>query len=187
MAGARRNALAQCLENIGYDVLVSDGGADTAAQFVTSGASICIIDLDGDNMVGLDALTGAATLQRAATLVLSEPTDPALDRIIAGGATHYLPRPFAEPDLMRALQLADRHVERLRGRRERRVPRGPSFAVESDVGARERIAARLAQTVAAPTLSLSVHPGDSSSDRAGKIAGIPADLSPCNYNLEMPF
>ena len=136
--------MVESLSGIGYKVLISDGGADAAARFVTSGASICIIDLDGNNKVGLDALNGAATLQRAATLVLSEPTDPALDRIIAGGATHYLPRPFAEPDLMRAMRLADRHIERLRGRRERRVPRGPSFAVESEVGARERIAARLA-------------------------------------------
>ena len=111
MAGERRDALVESLNGIGYNVLSSDGGADAAARFVTSGASICIIDLDGNNKVGLDALNGAATLQRAATLVLSEPIDPALDRIIAGGATHYLPRPFADADLMRALRLADRHVE----------------------------------------------------------------------------
>ena len=129
---------------VGYDVLLSDGGVDAAARFVTSGAAVCIIDLDGQHKVGLDALTGAATLQCAATLVLSEPEDASLDRLIAGGATHYLPRPFADADLIRALRLADRHVERLRGRRERRVPRDHSFSVESEIGARERIAARLA-------------------------------------------
>jgi diguanylate cyclase (GGDEF)-like protein len=144
VAETRAEPLAAALTAIGYEVLASDGAVDSAARFVTSGAAICIIDLDGHHKVGLDALTGAATLQRAATLVLSEPGNPSLDRIIAGGATHYLPRPFAEGDLLRALRLADRHVERLRGRRERRVARDLSFAVESEVGARERIAARLA-------------------------------------------
>jgi diguanylate cyclase (GGDEF)-like protein len=148
VADKRSEALVKTLSAIGCKVVVSDGAADAAARFVTSGASLCIIDLDGHSKVGLDALTGAATLQRAATLVLSEPTDAALDRIIAGGATHYLPRPFAEPDLARAVRLADRHVERLRGRRERRMPRELSFAVESEVGARERIAARLADDAA---------------------------------------
>jgi predicted signal transduction protein with EAL and GGDEF domain/ActR/RegA family two-component response regulator len=148
VADVHSEALARMLSAIGYKVVVSDGAADAAARFVTSGAAICIIALDGKTKVGLDALTGAATLQRAATLVLSEPTDAALDRIIASGATHYLPRPFADVDLARALRLADRHVERLRGRRERRIPRELSFAVESEVGARERIAARLADDIA---------------------------------------
>ncbi len=134
----------KCVQALGFQVTLSDGSADAAARFVTSGAAICIIDLDGHSKVGLDALTGAATLQRGATLVLAAPDDTALDRIIAGGATHYLPRPFADADLARMLQLANRHVERLRGRRERRVPRDLSFAVESEMGARERIAARLA-------------------------------------------
>lgn len=150
----RRDALVAMLSAIGFQVLVSDGAADAAARFVTSGAAICIIDLDGRSKVGLDALTGAATLQRAATLVLADPTDVSLDRMIAGGATHYLARPFVDGDLFRAVQLADRHVERLRGRRERRVPRDLSFAVESEVGARERIAARLASDPAPMSLLL---------------------------------
>jgi diguanylate cyclase (GGDEF)-like protein len=144
VAEVRQSGLVGSIEALGYAVLVSDGAADAAARFVTSGAAICIIDLDGHNKAGLDALIGAATLQRAATLVLSEPSDAALDRVIAGGATHYLPRPFAANDLVRALKLAARHVERLRGRREPRLIRDLSFAVESEVGARERIAARLA-------------------------------------------
>ncbi len=144
VADARQDELVTNVIALGFKVILSDGAADAAARFVTSGAAICVIDLDGRSKVGLDALTGAATLQRGATLVLSAADDTALDRIIAGGATHYLPRPFAESDLARALQLANRHVERLRGRRERRVPRDRSFAVESEIGARERIAARLA-------------------------------------------
>lgn len=144
VADTRQEELLECIQALGYQVSPSDGAADAAARFVTSGAAICVIDLDGHGKVGLDALTGAATLQRGATLVLSASDDTALDHIIAGGATHYLPRPFADVDLARMLQLANRHVERLRGRRERRVPRDLSFAVESEMGARERIAARLA-------------------------------------------
>lgn len=144
VADTRQGELLHCIQALGYQVTLSDGAADAAARFVTSGAAICIIDLDGRSKVGLDALTGAATLQRGATLVLAASDDAALDRIIAGGATHYLPRPFADGDLARMLQLANRHVERLRGRRERRVPRDLSFALESEISARERIAARLA-------------------------------------------
>ena len=144
VADARCDELAAQMIALGYKVIRSDGAADAAARFVTSGAAICIIDLDGRGKVGLDALTGAATLQRGATLVLSSPDDAALDRIIAGGATHYLPRPFVDQDLARMLQLANRHVERMRGRRERRLPRNLSLAVESEISARERIAARLA-------------------------------------------
>ncbi len=144
VADTRREELSAHLRVLGYQVTHSDGAADAAARFIHSGAAICIIDLDGRNKVGLDALTGAATLQRGATLVLSLPDDAALDRIIAGGATHYLPRPFADDDLVRTVQLANRHVERLRGRRERRTLRDQSFAIESETSARERIAARLA-------------------------------------------
>ena len=144
VAQARRDELTAKLVTIGYKVLVSDGAADAAANFVTSGASLCIIDLDEEHCVGLDALTAAATLQRAATLIISEPGHNELDRLIAGGATHYLPRPFTDADLVRALLLADRHVERLRGRRERRARRDLSLALENEVAARERIELRLA-------------------------------------------
>jgi diguanylate cyclase (GGDEF)-like protein len=132
------------LESMGRRVEICDGGIDAAARFVTSGASLCIIDLDEDAPVGLDALTGAAALQRAATLVIAESDHRSLDRIIAGGATHYLARPFVDIDLTRAVRLAERYVERLRGRPERRTARDPSFSVETEIGARERIAARLA-------------------------------------------
>ena len=129
-------------------VILSDGGVDAAARFVTSGAMVCVIDLGTEPPVGLDALTGAATLQRAATLVIASSDNAALDRLIAGGATHYLPRPYGDTDLIRAFRLAERHVERLRGRPERRVAKDRSYAVETETGARERIAARLAENSA---------------------------------------
>jgi diguanylate cyclase (GGDEF)-like protein len=143
VAEARRDVLVDSLAGLGRDAIVSNGASDAAARFVTSGAMLCVIDLDETFPVGLDALTGAATLQRAATLIIANPDHSALDRLIAGGATHYLPRPYADADLARALKLAERHVERLRGRTERRVPRDRSFAVETEIGARERIEARL--------------------------------------------
>ena len=104
---------------------------------------LCVIDLDKDYPVGLDALIGAATLQRAATLLIASQDHNALDRLIGAGATHYLPRPYADVDLARMVRLAERHVERLRGGPERRMVRHRSFAVETEIGARERIAARL--------------------------------------------
>lgn len=144
VASSRRATLLTTLESMGRRVEICDGGIDAAARFVTSGASLCIIDLDEDAPVGLDALTGAAALQRAAMLVIAESDHRSLDWMIAGGATHYLARPFVDVDLTRAVRLAERHVERLRGRPERRTARDPSFSVETEIGARERIAARLA-------------------------------------------
>ena len=144
IASSRQAALSAAIESLGRRVVAGIGGVDAAARFVTSGATICVIDLDDDNPVGLDALIGAATLQRAATLVIAETAHRSLDRILAGGATHYLARPFAVADLARTIRLAERYVERLRGRPERRLIRERSFAVETEPGARERIAARLA-------------------------------------------
>jgi predicted signal transduction protein with EAL and GGDEF domain len=143
VAGARRDALADALQAQGRTVMRCAPGPDAAARFVDSGAIVCIADLDCDD-VDRDALIGAVTLTRGALLVISANDDPMLDRMIEGGATHYLPRPHSNDDLLRSLRLADRHVERLRGRIERRVRRDPSFVVETEKGARERIAARLA-------------------------------------------
>jgi diguanylate cyclase (GGDEF)-like protein len=143
VASSRRVTLLALFESMGRRVEICNGGIDAAARFVTSGASLCVIDLDEDHPVGLDALIGAATLQRAATLVMSEPDHRSLDRMIAGGVTHYLPRSFADGDFVRAVRLAERYVERLRGRPERRVARDRSFSIETETGARERIAARL--------------------------------------------
>ncbi len=143
IAGVFGQSLRTAIAGLGRTVIMSDGGVDVAVRFVASGATVCVIDLDAEALIGLDALSGAVTLQRAAMLVIAAPDHPALERLIAGGATHYLPRPFAEGDLARALRLAERHVERVRGRTQRRVPRDLSFAVETETGARERIAERL--------------------------------------------
>ena len=69
-----------------------------------------------------------------------------LDVLIAAGATHYLPRPFAEFDLGRAIRLADRYLERTLGRPERRNPRSRPKTAESEAAARERIAARIVES-----------------------------------------
>lgn len=143
VAGARREALSAVLEGQGRRVVSAAPGADAADAFVSSGALIAIADLAGEGAV-LDALIGAVTLSRGALLVIAESGDPQLDHMIDGGATHFLPRPHDDADLLRALRLADRYIERLRGRVERRIPREHKFTVETETGARERIAARLA-------------------------------------------
>jgi predicted signal transduction protein with EAL and GGDEF domain len=143
VAGLRRETLADTLRAQSRTVAGCEPGPTAAEQFVNSGAIVCIVDLDRDD-INLDALIGAVTLTRGALLVIAKNDDPMLDRMIDGGATHYLPCPHSDDDLLRALRLADRHVERLRGRIERRIRRDPSFVVETEKGARERIAARLA-------------------------------------------
>ena len=142
-ADARRDMLVGALEAKGRVVRSSAPGPEAAEHFVASGALIAIVDL-GSEDASVDALIGAVTLSRGALIVIAATDHPALDHVIDGGATHYLPRPHSETDLLRALRLADRHVGRLRGRVERRVVRDPKFTVETETGARERIAARLA-------------------------------------------
>ena len=143
VARGRRATLGDQLAAMGRHFVACEPGPDAAAQFVSSGAIVCIADLDGEGPI-LDALVGAVTLTRGALLVIAPTDDPALDHMIDGGATHYLPRPHSDADFTRAVRLADRHVERLRGRTERRIKRDLSFTVETEKGARERIAARLA-------------------------------------------
>ena len=89
-------------------------------------------------------MLGAAILRRAALIVVADPHNVTVDRLIDGGATHYMTKPYSPTDLNRTLRLADRYVERLLGRTERRMARDRSFVVETETGARERIAARLA-------------------------------------------
>jgi DNA-binding NarL/FixJ family response regulator len=143
VAGTRREMLCTALEAQGRRVVSAAPGADAADIFVSSGALIAIADLAGED-AALDALIGAVTLSRGALVVIADSGDPQLDRMIDGGATHFLPRPHSDADLIRALRLADRYIERLRGRLERRTPREHKFTVETETGARERIAARLA-------------------------------------------
>jgi EAL domain-containing protein (putative c-di-GMP-specific phosphodiesterase class I)/GGDEF domain-containing protein len=143
VAGARRETLCAALEAQGRRVVSAAPGADAADAFISSGALIAIADLAGEGIT-LDALIGAVTLSRGALIVIADSNDPQLDRMIDGGATHFLPHPHADADLVRALRLADRYIERLRGRVERRTPREHKFTVETETGARERIAARLA-------------------------------------------
>lgn len=127
----------------GRKVASAAPGPDAADAFVSSGALIAIADLGGEGAM-LDALIGAVTLSRGALIVIADNNDPQLDHMIDGGATHFLPRPHSDADLLRALRLADRYLERLRGRVERRILREHKFTVETEQGARERIAARLA-------------------------------------------
>ena len=141
-------ALHFALTTMGHSVESSDGGVDAAARFVGSDACLCVIDLEGDAPPGVEALIGAAMLQRAAILLIARSDNPALDTLIAGGATHYLPKPYADADLPRAIRLAQRHVERVRMRPERRAGRERSIAGETEASARERIAARLASDTA---------------------------------------
>ena len=143
VAGARREMLCTAIEAQARSVVSTAPGADAADAFISSGALIAIADLAGEG-VALDALIGAVTLSRGALIVIADSNDPQLDRMIDGGATHFLPRPHSDTDLIRALRLADRYIERLRGRVERRTPRAHKFTVETETGARERIAARLA-------------------------------------------
>jgi len=144
IADERRDALVAALATLDRHVEVLEPGQDPAARFVAVKARMSIVDLDVEPVEGLEALMGAVALVRGGALLIGDPADPTVDRLIAAGATHWLPRPYAPADLERSLRLAERYLERMQGRVERRTPRGLPEAVEGEAAVRERIAARLA-------------------------------------------
>jgi EAL domain-containing protein (putative c-di-GMP-specific phosphodiesterase class I)/GGDEF domain-containing protein len=154
IAHRQRDAMVSALAALGRRAEVGKSGRDAAACFAASNARLCIVDLGDEADVGLDALMGAVALKRGAALLLGDPGHPAVDRLIAAGVTHWLPRPFTPADLARALRLTDRYLERVYGRVERRALRDHPDAIEGEAAIRERIAARLADDPAPLSLLL---------------------------------
>ncbi|MFM9978089.1 MAG: putative bifunctional diguanylate cyclase/phosphodiesterase [Sphingomonadaceae bacterium] len=144
LAGRRRQELVATLSGLGWRVANEAHGPDAASRFVALGARVCIVDLDGDPTDELDALIRAVARERGAALLLGNPDDPAVDRLIAAGATHWLPRPFSTIDLARTLRLVERHAALVEGRVERRVSHPNAKPIDGETAIREQIAARLA-------------------------------------------
>lgn len=132
-------------------ILASAAGAGLAVATVSEGqgpggsdmtASLCIVDLDG-NGERMSALIERMREQGIPVLVIAESVDPTLDLVLQNGATHYLPAPFSDADLVRAVRLAQASARTKNGLRERRVIPPLQVPVEDETAVRARIEARL--------------------------------------------
>jgi diguanylate cyclase (GGDEF)-like protein len=116
-----RDELTATAERAGWQPIAARWADNAESRFIASGACVAVVDARGALAEGRDAvraLADPAEANAAALLVLLSRTDAdALDEFHAAGATHFLVSPFSEPQLLHAIQFAQRHAERVGGRR----------------------------------------------------------------------
>jgi diguanylate cyclase (GGDEF)-like protein len=116
-----RDELTATAERAGWQPIAARRADNAESRFIASGACVAVVDARGALAEGRDAvraLADPAETNAAALLVLLSRTDAgALDEFHTAGATHFLVSPFSEPQLLHAIQFAQRHAERVGGRR----------------------------------------------------------------------
>ena len=119
-----RDELNAIAERAGWQPIAARRADNVESRFLSSGASVALVDARGARVEGLDgarALGDPAEANAAALLVLLSRNDgEALEEFHAAGATHFLVSPFSEQQLIQAIQFAQRHAERVGGRRPTR-------------------------------------------------------------------
>jgi len=116
-----RDELTGLAERAGWLPIAARRNDNAESRFVASGASVAVVDARGalpEGREGVRALADPCEVNAAALLVLLSRTDEsALDELHFAGATHFLVSPFSEQQLAHAIQFAQRHAERVGGRR----------------------------------------------------------------------
>lgn len=112
-----RNELAAAVERTGRWVIAARRAEGVGRRFITSGATIAVIDArDAWAEAEAACRSMAASVASAGSALLVVVDDVAsLDLYLDAGATHYLVAPFTDAELNVALSFADRHAERLAG------------------------------------------------------------------------
>lgn len=112
-----RNELCALIERTGRQVIAGRRAEGADRRFISSGATVAVIDARGATAEAEGACTAlAAAAQSAGSALLVIAEDIAgLDRWYDLGATHYLVPPFGDAELRAALAFAERHVERVAG------------------------------------------------------------------------
>ena len=109
-------------ERAGWRAVIEVHTAEAERHYLTSGAALAVVDARGALEEGLAtarSLADAIEANAGALLVLLSRGDVAsLDAVHAAGATHYLASPFGEAEFAQMLRFADRHTDRLTGRRD---------------------------------------------------------------------
>ena len=133
-----RDELTLLAEGAGWQPIAARRVENAEARFVSSGASVAVVDARGalaEGHEGVRALADPVEANAAALLVLVAKADAAaLDQFYSEGATHFLVSPFTDQQFVRALMFAERHSERvggghrqLRAMEEERYERGSSW------------------------------------------------------------
>nr|WP_295371426.1 bifunctional diguanylate cyclase/phosphodiesterase [uncultured Sphingosinicella sp.] len=114
-----RDELTLLAEGAGWQPIAARRTANAEARFVSSGASVAIVDARGaldEGHEGVRALADPVEANASALLVLVSRNDAgALDQFYSEGATHFLVSPFSDQQFVRALMFAQRHAERVGG------------------------------------------------------------------------
>ncbi|HEX8533021.1 MAG TPA: bifunctional diguanylate cyclase/phosphodiesterase [Allosphingosinicella sp.] len=114
-----RDELTRIAEAAGWQPIAARRSANAEGRFVSSGASVAVVDARGaldEGHEGVRTLGDTAEANASALLVLVSKKDgAAVDRFHAEGATHFLVSPFSDQQFVQAVQFAERHAERLGG------------------------------------------------------------------------
>jgi diguanylate cyclase (GGDEF)-like protein len=115
----QRDELSAIAERTGWKATAARRADGAERRFVTSGATVAVVDARGafaDGLAAVRLLADPVQSNASALLVLVSRNDVAgLDAIFAAGATHYLASPFGEQEFGQMLRFAERHSERLAG------------------------------------------------------------------------
>jgi diguanylate cyclase (GGDEF)-like protein len=116
-----RDELTALAQSAGWQPIAARRSDHAEERFIASGAQVAVVDARGalaEGREGVRALADPAEANAAALLVLLSRTDEsALEELHSEGATHFLVSPFSEAQLLHAVQFAQRHAERVGGRR----------------------------------------------------------------------
>ncbi|MEA1013518.1 bifunctional diguanylate cyclase/phosphodiesterase [Sphingomonas sp. LY54] len=114
-----RDELTRLAESAGWQPIAARRTANAEGRFVSSGATVAVVDARGaleEGYEGVRALADPAEANAAALLVLVSRNDgEALDRLHEAGATHFLVSPFSDHQFLKAVQFAARHADRVAG------------------------------------------------------------------------
>jgi diguanylate cyclase (GGDEF)-like protein len=127
-----RDELTGTAERAGWQPIAARRIENAESRFIASAAQVAVVDARGALAEGRDAVRMLAdpveTNAAALLVLLSRNDEPALDDLLAAGATHFLVSPFTEQRFLASVQFARRHAERLGGPRPtRRGDGGPSW------------------------------------------------------------
>ena len=119
LSARHRDPLTHMVEEAGWRPIAARRAAGAEARFVTSRASVALVDardaLDEAHQ-GVRILADAVEANAGALLVLVSGEDSAaLAQFHDEGATHFLVAPFSDDEFLQALRFADRHAERVGG------------------------------------------------------------------------
>src|SRR4051812_6519380 len=119
-----RDELTGLAQRAGWQPIAARRSDHAEGRFIASGAEVAVVDARGalaEGREGVRALADPAEANAAALLVLLSRTDEgSLEELHAAGATLFLVSPFREAQLLHAVHSAQRHAERVGGRRPNR-------------------------------------------------------------------